>query len=198
MSRWALIPIKDFDRGKSRLSSVLAPTERSQLARELFAHVMRVLRESPLIDEIAIVSDSPAACEHADRLGIVALADGDRSRGLADVIDGALAELERRGATSVVICMSDLPDLSVQDIDSVVAQLESCDVVLVPDLSQRGTNVVAMKPATCLPSCLGREDSFERHRERARDLGLAVRVQLSTGIGFDVDRPRDLERFRRR
>ena len=61
MSRWALIPIKGFDRGKSRLSEVLAPSERADLARALFEHVVQVLRESPDIDAIAAVSDSPHA-----------------------------------------------------------------------------------------------------------------------------------------
>jgi 2-phospho-L-lactate guanylyltransferase len=198
MSRWALIPIKGFDRGKSRLSEVLAPPERAELARDLFEHVVHVLQASPAIDEIAVVSDSPEAREHAERLGVTALSDADDSRGLADVVDDALQSLARRGATSVMICMSDLPDLTVQDIASVARELEESEVVLVPDLLQQGTNVIAMRPATSLPSCLGHEDSLQRHRERARELGLSVSIQLSSGIGFDVDRPGDLERLRRR
>lgn len=198
MSRWALIPIKGFDRGKSRLSEVLAPPERAQLARDLFEHVVGVLRESPEIDEIAVVSDAPDAREYAERLGVVALSDGDDTQGLADVVDSALRDLERRGATSVMICMSDLPDLTVQDIAGVARWLDENDVVLVPDLLQQGTNVIAVKPATGLPSCLGHEDSLHRHHVRARELGLTVRIQLSSGIGFDVDHPGDLERLRRR
>jgi 2-phospho-L-lactate guanylyltransferase len=198
MSHWALIPIKGFDRGKSRLSEVLAPRERAQLARDLFGHVVRVLRASPAIDGIAAVSDSPEAREHAKRLGVVALSDATDSEGLAEVVDSALRDLERRGATSVVICMSDLPDLTVQDIANVARALDESDVVLVPDLLQRGTNVIAVKPPTGLPSCLGHEDSLRRHHARARELGLTVSVQLSSGIGFDVDSPGDLERLRRR
>ena len=75
---------------------------------------------------------------------------------------------------------------------------DESDVVLVPDLLQQGTNVIALKPATCLPSCLGHEDSLARHHARARELGLSVSIQLSSGIAFDVDRPHDLERMRRR
>jgi 2-phospho-L-lactate guanylyltransferase len=198
MSRWALIPIKGFDRGKSRLSGVLAPLERAQLARGLFEHVVSVLRDSPSIEDIAIVSDSVEAREHAENLGVLALSDAAESRGLSDVVDGALHELERRGASSVMICMSDLPDLTVQDVASVARQLDESDVVLVPDLLQQGTNVVAVKAATSLPSCLGREDSLQRHHALARELGLTVSVQLSSGIAFDVDRPKDLERLRRR
>ena len=111
MSRWALIPIKGFDRGKSRLSEVLSPGERAQLARTLFEHVVQVLRDSPHIDEIAAVSDSAEARGHAERLGLVALCDAEGSGGLADVVDAALLDLEQRGASRVLICMSDLPDL---------------------------------------------------------------------------------------
>lgn len=198
MSRWALIPIKGFDRGKSRLSEVLAPHERAQLARSLFEHVVRVLQESPDIDEIAAVSDSAEARQHAEQLGVVALSDADGSRGLADIVDHALQDLARRGASSVMICMSDLPDLTVQDIASVASQLGQSDVVLVPDLVAQGTNVIAVKPATGLPSCLGHDDSLRRHHVRARELGLTVSIQLRSGIGFDVDRPGDLDRLRRR
>jgi 2-phospho-L-lactate guanylyltransferase len=197
MSRWALIPVKGFDRGKSRLSDVLPPQERAALTRELFEHVVRVLKESPSIDGVATVSDSADVRDHAARLGAVALEDPEGSQGLADVVDAALADLEARGATSVLICMSDLPELAAEDVESVGRQLEEADVVLVPDLLQQGTNVVALKPPSVLPSCLGHQNSLQRHRDLARDLGLTVSVQLRTGISFDVDSPRDLARLRR-
>lgn len=197
MSRWALIPVKGFDRGKSRLSDVLPPQERAALTRNLFEHVVRVLQESPSVDAVAMVSDSVEAREHAERLGALALEDADGVRGLAGVVDAALKELEVRGATSVLICMSDLPELGAEDVESVARQLEEADVVLVPDLLQQGTNVVALKPPSVLPSCLGHEDSLQRHRDLARDLGLTVSVQLRSGISFDVDHPRDLARLRR-
>ncbi|MBT8463580.1 MAG: 2-phospho-L-lactate guanylyltransferase [Myxococcales bacterium] len=198
MSRWALVPIKSFDRGKSRLSEVLGQAERAELARGLFEHVVRVLRASPDIDAIAAVSDSAQARELAEGLGALALADAPGSRGLAEVVDGALEDLKDRGATSVLICMSDLPELTVDGVARVVRQLEESDVVLVPDLAQRGTNVIAVKPATALPSCLGHEDSLDRHHACACRLGLTVRIQISSTIGFDVDRPSDLDRLRRR
>ncbi len=198
MSRWALVPIKGFDRGKSRLSEVLGQAERAELARGMFEHVMRVLRASPDIDAIAAVSDSAQARELAEGLGALALADAAGSRGLAEVVDGALEDLKDRGATSVLICMSDLPELTVNDVARVVRQLEESDVVLVPDLARQGTNVIAIKPATALPSCLGHEDSLDRHHSCARRLGLTVRIQISSTIGFDVDRPADLDRLRRR
>ena len=146
MSRWALIPVKGFDRGKSRLSEVLEPSERAALTRELFEHVVHALKSAPSVNGIAMISDSEEARRHAEGLGVLALRDPEGSAGLSDVVDAALATLESRGATSVLVCMSDLPELSPDDIESVGRQLDESDVVLVPDLLQRGTNVIAVRP----------------------------------------------------
>ena len=198
MSTWALIPIKGFDRGKSRLSEVLSPEERELLARELFEHVVQVLREAPDVDGIAVVSDSLEARDHAERLGLLALSDPPGKPGLARVVDDALRQLANRGATKAIVCMSDLPDLTSDDIAGVARALTEVEVVLVPDRLRQGTNVIALAPPTVLPSCLGHEDSLLRHLARARELGLTVNVQLSSGIAFDVDDPVDLARFRER
>lgn len=198
MSTWALIPIKGFDRGKSRLSEVLSPEERKRFARELFDHVVDALGKAPGIDDIAVVSDSTDAREHAERLGLVALSDSPGKPGLARVVDDALAELASRGATRVLVCMSDLPDLTTEDITGVVRALAEADVVLVPDRLCEGTNVIALAPPTVLPSCLGHTDSLPRHQELARELGLTVNVQLNSGIAFDIDNPVDLARLRER
>lgn len=198
MSTWALIPIKGFDRGKSRLSEVLSSQERERLARGLFEHVVSVLQRAPEIDEIAVVSDSEDAREHAHRLGLVALSDPPNSPGLARVVDDALVELTSRRADKAIVCMGDLPKLTGEDITAVIGALTDAEVVLVPDRLGEGTNVIALAPPTVLPSCLGHADSLQRHLDCARELGLTVNVQLSSGIAFDVDNPVDLARFRQR
>lgn len=174
------------------------PQERERFARSLFDHVVGVLRNAPAIDHVAVVSDSETARAHAESLGAVALEDAPDARSLAVVIDEALRQLVERGATSALICMSDLPDLRNDDIASVIRALSESEVVLVPDRLVEGTNVIAMTPADALPSCLGHVDSLARHLARAGDLNLTVSVQLSSGIAFDVDQPSDLARFRAR
>lgn len=198
MSTWALVPIKGFDHAKSRLSDVLGPEERARLARELLEHVVSVLREAPEVDEIAVVSDSDDTRAHAERLGLLALSDPPGTPGLARVVDAALDDLANRGAEKAVVCMSDLPELTREDIADVLHALKESDVVLVPDRLGEGTNVIALAPPTVLPSCLGHEDSLRRHLLQAQELGLSVSVQLSSSIAFDVDDPVDLARLRER
>ncbi len=198
MSTWGLIPVKDMERAKSRLSSALSAAARRELAMKLFTHVVSTLEDSPSIDAVAVVSDSVAVREHARGLGLVALSDPPGRPGLAAVIDTALDELSGRGAETAIVCMSDLPRLTADDVTGVARAATEADVVLVPDRCGRGTNVIAVTPPTVLPSCLGHADSLLRHFDRARSLGLTVQVQLNQGIAFDLDVPDDLALLRER
>ena len=76
MNRWALIPVKGFDRGKSRLSDVLPPQERAALTRNLFEHVVRVLQESPSVDAVASHASIAGDPHTQDNVGKEALAGG--------------------------------------------------------------------------------------------------------------------------
>lgn len=197
MKTWALVPAKSFERGKSRLAEALRPRERTALARRLLEHVVEALHDSVEVDAIAVVSDSSEVRDYAERLGTVPLSDDPGQRGLAHVVDTASEEVERRGAGSLVICMSDLPFVSGRDIDEVVETLTACSAVFVPDETNRGTNVLALCPPRCIPSCLGHQDSLLLHRRQAQKLGVEHRVLTSEAIAFDVDDASDLNRLLR-
>ena len=197
MTTWALIPTKSFQLGKSRLAEVLGDEERIELARTLFEHVLKTLKHAPSIDHVAVVTDAPGVEAAALQLGAEVLQQKSHEATLAEVVDAALNELVDKGATRALVCMSDLPELSERDVDRIARALDDADVVLVPDLANEGTNVLAMIPANCLPSRFGYRDSFDRHRKAARDLGLHAHVHLTHGGSFDVDSPADLERMTR-
>lgn len=192
MTTWALIPVKGFSRAKSRLSEVLSPEAREALARDLFEHVVRVVRESTEVDGIAVISDSEGTREDAHRLGLVAIADPPGDPGLAAVVDHGLRDLTARKASRAIVCMSDLPELTGEDVATVLGALLDADVVLAPDRSGWGTNVIALYLPCRLPSSLGNADSLRRHLAGAESRGLAAIVKHSPTMAFDVDHPEDL------
>ena len=49
---WAILPVKAFDRAKSRLSTVLASGQRESVARLMAADVLQALSSTPQIDHI--------------------------------------------------------------------------------------------------------------------------------------------------
>ena len=198
MTTWTLIPVKGFSRAKSRLSEVLSPKAREALARELFEHVAGVVRESPDVDGIAVISDSESTRKDARRLGLVAIADPPGDPGLAAVVDHGLRDLTTRKASRAIVCMSDLPELTAGDVATVLRALRDADVVLVPDRSGRGTNVIALSLPSRLPSSLGNVDSLRGHLAGAESRGLNAIVQHSPTMAFDVDHPSDLEHLSRK
>ncbi len=191
---WAVIPVKAFARGKSRLGVVLSDPVRTAFARGLFEHVASVLKACPRVRGVVVVSDDSEVRELASAQGFVSTAD-PRGLGLAGVVDHGLAEARARGATAAFVCMADLPRLQVSDLERVIDALSEHAVVVVPDLAEAGTNLLCTAPAGAFPSCFGRVDSFVSHLSRAREHGFEPLTLRLPGLCFDVDGPEDLERI---
>jgi 2-phospho-L-lactate/phosphoenolpyruvate guanylyltransferase len=193
MSTWAVVPAKSLARGKSRLSPALDQAARARFARSLLEHVLDVLHESAL-EGILVATDGGDVANLARSRGASVLMDqGEGS--LADVVDGALAEVERRGAKAAVVLMADLPRIETRDVGLIVAALQLHDVVLVRDHQRHHTNALAMAPPTAMRTRFGRADSFDAHLAAAREAGLRVGVIDNERIAFDVDVPDDHRRI---
>ncbi len=191
---WAVVPVKGFSRGKSRLGSVLSDAVRAAFARSLFEHVISTLKNTPSIAGVVVVTEDDDVALSADARGVSVVRDPALGT-LAMVVDAGLAHVAARGASAGFVCMADLPHLTVEDVSAVVAALAEHDVVLTPDLLRAGTNVLCLAPADRMPSCFGRADSFAQHLGRAQETGLRVHVLERHGLCFDVDDPSDLEKI---
>ncbi len=190
---FALVTAKGFAQSKSRLAAVLNAAEREALSRGFLVHVLDVLQSCDAIGGRVVVTDSDAVEEVARRHG--ALAVRDEGTSLGAIVDAALKSI---GARSAIVFMSDLPELAPSDVHTLAGFLDERDVVVVPDLRGEGTNALALASPQSFPTCFGHADSFTRHLERARSLGLRVGVHTSKRLGFDVDVPSDLAALRKR
>ncbi len=191
---WAVVPVKGFTRGKSRLGGVLSDGVRSAFARGLFEHVLSTLKSAPGIAGVLIVTEDDEVAAHAVARGVSVVRDPAAGT-LASIIDTGLAHVAAHGASAGLVCMADLPHLTVDDVAAALTQLAEHDVVLTPDLLRAGTNLLCLAPADCMPSCFGHADSFAQHLSRAQEAGLRVFVLERHGLCFDVDGPSDLEKI---
>ncbi len=98
-----------------------------------------------------------------------------------------MAAVAHRGIARAVVAHADLPlatDLAwVADADG---------VTLVPDRHGDGTNVACVPAAARFRFAYG-AGSCARHEAEAQRLGLTVRVVPDPLLGWDVDRPEDLD-----
>lgn len=197
---WALLPVKNFGRAKSRLSPVLGSAERTELARRLCEHVLAAIDRCPEIAGVLVLSDSADVLKLLGRRGLLAeleLAEFPASAPapLAAIIDDGLARLERRGARSALVLMADLPLLRSEDLSEVTALLHQHDGVIVPDLREQNTNALALRLGRHPATAFGTGDSFRRHQQLFADAGLHAVVHRSPGLAFDVDLPGDYEQL---
>lgn len=193
---WVVLPVKAFARAKSRLSPVLASSERAALARRLCEHVLSTLARCDGIDGVLVLSDSDEVLELAARYGRTGAREPEAPPArplLGALIDAGLGCVLAQGARAALILMSDLPRVDAADLTQLVALLRQHDCVIAPDLREQNTNALALRldPPLDLQTSFGSGDSFRLHLELARGRGLRTAVHRSIGLGFDVDLPSD-------
>lgn len=183
----AVIPLKDPSRGKARLMDVLSPGQRAELIRVMLHHVVSILTSSPSIHEVSVLTGESTPIPR----GCTRLADRDLELNAA-VVQAAreLRALGRRGMLLVV--HADLPFVTREDIDALVAACQREAVVAAPDWTGTGTNALAFPVAGDVTPHYG-PDSLAAHREQARAAGLPFVLVRRAGLAEDIDEASQLQ-----
>jgi 2-phospho-L-lactate guanylyltransferase len=190
---WAIIPVKPFRAGKSRLAALLGTDERAALNRRLFGRVLDKALGTFRPDRIAVVT--------GDTL-LLALMRGQGLHGLEDAGGGLNAALglacryaAERGARAVAMLPSDLPYITADDVTALAAAPgpgPCC--VIAPDEQEQGTNALVLSPPDADFFRFGPE-SFQAHLDAAKARGLPIRILRRPGIARDLDTPESYRRY---
>ena len=186
---YAIVPVKPLHLAKGRLGGILTPGERRSLVLAMLGDVLAALGAARSVSGTSVVSRDPAVLALAARLGAEALFDqaGDLNGALAQ----AAAYYERRGGTALLVLHADVPLVTPDEIDELIAAGgPGAGVVLAPS-RDGGTNALYLRPPAALPFQFG-AGSLARHLEGARAAGLDARLFRAPGLELDVDRPDDL------
>lgn len=202
MTPWALVPVKGFDHGKSRLGGVLDGEARAGVARALFDRVVgRVVCEMARAGELAgvlVVTDGEEVAARTRALGAEAMVSPGVGphRPLGTIVDEGLAALASRGAPAALVIMGDLPSLTPEDVRALAALLDDHDVALAPDAAGTGTNALAMRLPAPMPTRFCGGESLAAHVAEARARTLRAAMCLREGLARDVDDAEDYARLR--
>ena len=128
----------------------------------------------------------------AGKYGAVVLEETE-NRGQSPAVGDAVAALAGAGAGAALALPGDVPLVSPEEIDRVLAVHGPAPAVtLTPAADGRGTNCMACSPPDIVPFHFG-HDSFEPHKAEAAALGIEPRIVAGLpGIALDVDKPGDL------
>jgi 2-phospho-L-lactate guanylyltransferase len=197
----AILPVKRFDRAKSRLGASVADALRGQLARAMVDDVLRALACAATVERTIVVTCEPSLAWTTREHGALLLPDDDELSQSAAVTLGirtALAE----GFQRVLCIPGDCPALDPAELDALLGSDETgaaraARVVIVPDRHGTGTNGLLLTPPDAIPPSFG-PGSCERHRALALAAGVSCRVERPPSLLLDIDTGADLAALRDR
>lgn len=195
-SSYAIVPVRESSKAKTRLASILGREERRKLTLTMLRDVLDALYRTRRLDHVVLVTRDARAARVARARGAQILRE-DRSRGLNPAARHAIRFADRKGARQVLIVPCDVPLAKATDFERMLKAAHTAEVVIVPSHDGGGTNALLLRPPSIMPVSYGR-DSFTRHCRLARKRGLSVRILKPRSLRLDIDNPADLTRLRLR
>jgi 2-phospho-L-lactate guanylyltransferase len=192
MTIWAIVPVKPFLLGKSRLAGTLSGEERSLFNRMMLEHTLGVLRDSPEVDQTLVVSRDPEVLAVAREFGVRTLLEHGTSH-LNMALMRATAVAKAFAIRGILVLPADLPLVAPEDIKVMVDTVkEDRLITIAPDRHDDGTNALLIFPTGLIPFEFGPQ-SFHKHCAHAKQIGARLEIVRRISLGLDLDRPDDLE-----
>jgi len=196
MDLWAVVPVKELDRAKERLASLLSAELRRELMLAMLDDVLTALAVTPGLAGCAVVTIDPAARRLAMRYGarIIEIGAGDGHTGAVTAAARLLAE---EGQPGMLTVPGDVPLITPAEITQLLAAHSPAPAfTIAPSRDERGSNAIICSPPNAVPLRFG-ADSFFPHLQAAEACGIRPTVLHLPGIALDVDTPEDLTAFAR-
>lgn len=190
MSLWAIIPVKPLKNAKSRLSPVLLPNQRFELAQAMLRHVLSVTTSIQPITGALVISRDTKALAVAREFGAKTLQEGAISN-LNPALLRATMVVKSWRANAVLVLPADLPFVKAEDIKAMIQLADERSLVIATDRQQDGTNALLVQPPGAIEYDYG-TGSYQRHISLAGAAGLRVVVHHSDRMALDIDVPADL------
>jgi 2-phospho-L-lactate/phosphoenolpyruvate guanylyltransferase len=182
----AVVAVKGLERGKHRLAGVLTEAQRHLLIKTMLDGVLDALRAAPGIASINVLSGDISVLPK-DVEQIV-----DPGVDLNAAVAHAARVLSNEGAHSMLFLPADLPFVTVDDIEALLAAAKDHDAVIAPDARHFGTNALLLTPPRLIEPRFG-EQSFTAHVQAIRcSSANSLHILERPALAHDIDVPADL------
>jgi 2-phospho-L-lactate guanylyltransferase len=185
-----IIPIKKFDKSKTRLSPFLDPGERKELTEYLITDLLEKLCE---LENAQIILVTGERIHSIDRLNDIAIINEINANGVNNAIELANEFIERNGFNESIIIPIDLPLLSTKDIEDMIKFSRKFEngICIVPSRRYDGTNILLRKPNLIIDTFYD-NNSFYNHIKKTVEKKKVVKVFNYENLMIDLDTIEDV------
>ena len=181
-----IIPIKRFDKSKTRLSGFLSQEQRAWLCHLMVNDLiekMSELEESNMF----LVTNEIIPIPEKSKEKVVVLPEG-RSGGVNDAVRIADCYIEKNKFDSSIVIPIDIPLLTLKEIKEIItfAQDYKEIISIVPSSRFDGTNILLRKPHSIIDTSYD-DNSFFNHLRKALDNGVTLKIFYNENLKMDID-----------
>ena len=142
MGVWAVVPVKELDRAKERLATVLPPERRRALMLAMLEDVLAALAATSRLGGLAVVTVDAAARRLAARFGARIIEIGARD-GHSGAVAAAARLLAAEGCPGMLTVPGDIPLVTPAEITQLLAAHRPApSFTIAPSRDERGSNAI--------------------------------------------------------
>ena len=187
-----VLPIKDPRGAKERLSPLLTPEQRLELAHYLIDQTFSFFNGFLDRAHVLVITDSAKIAQRAEASGFTALKE-EQAEGETAAVERATEWSVAHGFRSQVVIPGDMARI---DADELIQLLHTPrpdpSVILVPAVGDDGTNAILTTPPNVIPFRFG-NSSFPDYCERAAQQNVPCEIVRLPSFVLDLDTPDDLK-----
>jgi 2-phospho-L-lactate guanylyltransferase len=188
-----VIPIKQLENAKQRLSGLLSAEQRRDLFQAMVEDVLEAAATCDQVGELVVVTADETVSQLAMKYSARIMPEPEIP-GLIAAVTRASERFAAEGVDVMVFLPGDVPLVTVEELEIVLEGFglaSEPEFMIVPASDLGGSNCILCSPPDCMVFGFG-EDSFRRHLQIAKDRNIEPRVAKLPGIGLDIDTPEDL------
>lgn len=190
---FAIVPAKQFEKGKSRLASLLDIHDRVKLGELLLDSTLHNLENATALYSTVVISTDVRAKRIAKMHGAIFVDEG-KHIGVNNAVNMANDYCTQAGAVATVVVPQDLPLTLSEDIDMVCNAAKDYDrcLIICPSARFDGSNVLLRRPPKLIDSHYD-NNSFNMHINAAKKIGAKIKIILSRRMMRDLDTLEDAQ-----
>ncbi len=185
-----VIPLKKFDKSKTRLSPFLNFKERRELTELLLLDTLDKIYK---LKNSQIIIVSGEVINLANKFNDIVIINEHNSNGVNNAIDLANKFIENNGFSESIIIPIDLPLLSTKDLKNIIkfSRKFKKGICIVPSQRYDGTNILLRKPNLLIETFYD-NNSFYNHIKATAEKRKVIKIFNSENLMIDLDRVEDI------